>query len=111
MGGGGRWGAEHHTLEQKSSHCLINEVQKGAQCTYQAEMVIGNSLAPTKFSLIVCPMQWHCAPHSGLLSIYKVTKMIIVKALSLLCLDSRAQTNLVEFEHSFERTNKRSNAV
>ena len=30
--------------------------------------------------------------------------MIIVKALSLLCLDSRAQTNLVEFEHSFERT-------
>ena len=49
MGGGGGRGAEggfFHTLEQKSSHCVLMEGQKAVQCTCQAEMVIGSSFTP-----------------------------------------------------------------
>ena len=49
--GGGRWGAEGgflHTLEQKSSHCVLMKVKKGAQCTYQANKVIGSSFTPSE---------------------------------------------------------------
>ena len=43
------WGVEggiHHTLEQKSSHCVLIEVQKGPQYKYQGETVIGSSVTP-----------------------------------------------------------------
>ena len=57
MGCGGSWGAKggfFHTLEQKSSHCVLMEVQKGAQYTCQAEKVIGSSFTPS-VALLVHP--------------------------------------------------------
>ena len=68
MGCGGSWGAKggfFHTLEQKSSHCVLMEVQKGAQYTCQAEKVIGSSFTPSVALLISAP-QWHHTPHNKL---------------------------------------------
>ena len=48
MGDGrGAKGWFFHALEQKSSHCVLMELQIGAQCTCQAEKVVGNSFIPS----------------------------------------------------------------
>ena len=55
VGGGGGWevkGGFLHTLEQKSSHCVIMEVQKGAQCTCQTEKAVGSSFTPSVALLV-----------------------------------------------------------
>ena len=59
MGSRGRWGAKgglFHTLEHKSSHYVLIEMQKGAhvQCTFQAEKVIRSSFTPN-VALLVHP--------------------------------------------------------
>ena len=41
-----------HTLEQKSSHYELIEVQKGLQCICQAKTVIGSSITPTVALLV-----------------------------------------------------------
>ena len=48
--GRGGWGAEGrflHTLEQKSNHCVLMKVKKGAQCTDQAKKAVGSSFIPS----------------------------------------------------------------
>ena len=53
----GRWKAEGgflHTLEQKNNHCVLNEVQKRAQCSFQAGKVIRSSFTPS-VALLVHP--------------------------------------------------------
>ena len=45
VGGGGGWKAEFYALKEKSSHCVLMEVQEGAMCTF-----------PTKCSLIGVPL-------------------------------------------------------
>ena len=47
------------------SHYLLMEVKKEAQCTCQAEMVVGSSFIPS-VALLMFPMQWHCTHHSEL---------------------------------------------
>ena len=54
----------HHALEQKSSHCVLIEVQKEAQCTCQAETIVGSSFTPS-LALLVHPSSSRVA-HSGL---------------------------------------------
>ena len=39
----------------KSSNCVLVEVQKGRQCTRQTETVTGSNLAPSIALLLVCP--------------------------------------------------------
>ena len=56
--GGVGWGAEggfFHTLKQKSDHCVLMEIQRGAQYTYQAKKVIGSIFIPNVALLVyVC---------------------------------------------------------
>ena len=47
-----------HTLEQKSSHYELIEVQKGLQCTCQAKMIIGNSITPSVALLVHITPYW-----------------------------------------------------
>ena len=53
-----------HTLEQKSSHCVLVEVQKGARCTCYTEMIFNSSFSPT-IALLVHP-SGTVHSHSGL---------------------------------------------
>ena len=72
------WEAEgglYHTLKQKSSHCVLTEIQKGAQCTCQAETVVDSSLIAS-IALSVHPVAPYT--HIALSKIDKVTKMMQV---------------------------------
>ena len=55
MEGGGGCEAEggfFHVLKQKSNHYVLMKVQKGTQCTFQAEKVVGNSFTPSAALLV-----------------------------------------------------------
>ena len=55
MGGKSKADSSIHCMEQKSSHRVLIEVQRVAECTYQAETVIGSSFTQSVASLISLP--------------------------------------------------------
>ena len=77
-GGRGRGvkGDFFHTMEQKSSHCALMEVQKGGKCTCQAKKDVESSFTPSE-SLLV-PPSGTAQPTVNCLDL-QITKMIPVK--------------------------------
>ena len=54
VGGRGRWEAEGHTFEQKSSYCVFTKVHRQPQFICQASTVADSSLTPS-VALLVRP--------------------------------------------------------
>ena len=48
----------YHSLEQKSSHYVLIEAQKRAQCTCQAELLKQNMAKQSRIKSIVWHLRW-----------------------------------------------------
>ena len=70
-----------HWNVQKSNHCVLMEVQKGAQCTtvstYQTKMVVGSKFHTKGIALLMYP--------SGTIYVHPTVTVMSSKKLDFIC--------------------------